>query len=329
LKPVRDLGLVRDMLAARLPDGDRIRGIDPITTGFSNETYVVQGLDLILRLPPSGGAMLDGRGVVEQARIYQQLATSDKAPPVPRIVDCCDDAGVIGVPFFVMERVAGESIHDIAMQSWFTDAPAAERTRMCTDWVTAIASLARLPPLAVLGPAITPEEDMRNWSAFASAADCPVVVEAIERLLKVPAPRSGKPAVIHGDPKLSNLMWEDRAITAVLDWEMALNGEPLSDLAYMLYGFESDFHPATRAQQLSGMLSRDEVIVLWSKVSGRPVEGLLWHEIAQFAKLCSILAEGVNMFRTGRSTDPKLTYFQKNLDNWIGVTNAMLDAGGF
>ena len=35
------------------------------------------------------------------------------------------------------------------------------------------------------------------------------------------------------------------------------------------------------------------------------------------------------MLRTGRSTDPKLAWFQQNLDNWIGVTNAMLDAGGF
>ena len=136
-------------------------------------------------------------------------------------------------------------------------------------------------------------------------------------------------AVVHGDPKLSNLMWQDRQITAVLDWEMAINGDPLSDLAYMLYGFHSDFHPATRAQMLPGMLNRDEVIALWEKVSGRSAEGLLWHEIAQFAKLSSILAEGVTMFKTGRSTDPKLAYFQQNLDNFIGVTHAMLDAGGF
>ena len=326
---MRDLDLVRDRLAARLPDGEQITSIEPITTGFSNETYVVEGLDLILRLPPAAGEMLDGHGVVEQARIYQELETSGKAPPVPHVVDCCDDLSVIGVPFFVMERVAGESIHDIVMQAWFTEASPEERTRMCTSWITAIASLARLPQLSVLGTAITPEQDMRNWSAFADAAQCPVVVAAIERLLTVPAPRSGPPAVVHGDPKLSNLMWQDRQITAVLDWEMALNGEPLSDLAYMLYGFESHFHPATRAQMLPGMLSRDEVIVLWSKVSGRPVEGLLWHEIAQYIKLCAILAEGVNMLNTGRSTDPKLAYFQKNLDNFIGITDAMLDAGGF
>ena len=34
-------------------------------------------------------------------------------------------------------------------------------------------------------------------------------------------------------------MWQDGEITAMLDWEMALNGEPLADLGYMLYSFES------------------------------------------------------------------------------------------
>lgn len=326
---LRDLQQVRDRLAARLPGGQAITAIRPITSGFSNETYVVEGLDLILRLPPSAGAMLTGHGVVEQARIYEELEVSGKAPPVPHVVDCCADSDVIGVPFFVMERVAGESLDDLEMQPWFTEASSAERTRMCEDWITAIASLARLKPLTVLGPVTTPEQDMRNWAEFAAEAQCPALVALIDRLLAVPAPRSGPPAVVHGDPKLSNLMWQDRKITAVLDWEMALNGEPLSDLAYMLYAFESRFHPATRAPKLSGMLSRDDVILLWSKVSGRPVEGLLWHEIAQFVKLSAILAGGVNLSNTGRSTDPRLAWFHKNLENWIGVSTAMLDAGGF
>lgn len=324
-----DLRLVRDRLVARIPDGDKITAIEPITTGFSNETYVVGGLDLILRLPPAAGAMLEGHSVIGQARIYQALEAGGKGPPVPHVVDCCDDVEVAGAPFFVMERVPGESIHDIEMQAWFTEADEPERTRMCTEWIAAIASLGRREPLDVLGPIVTPEDDMRTWRAFAAKADSPEVVAAIDRLLTRPAPRSGPPSVVHGDPKLSNLMWQDKQITALLDWEMALNGEPLSDLAYMLYNFESEFHPASRAQKLSGMLSRDEVILLWSRVSGRPVEGLLWHEIAQSAKLCAILAEGINMVRTGRSSDPKLVWFQRNFGNFIGVTNAMLNAGGF
>ena len=102
-----------------------------------------------------------------------------------------------------------------------------------------------------------------------ASAECPELVALFDRLLAAPAPLSGPPALIHGDPKLSNLMWQDQRITAMLDWEMALNGEPLANLGYMLFFFASEYHAATRAQKLPGMLARDEVIALWEQVSGR------------------------------------------------------------
>ena len=42
-----------------------------------------------------------------------------------------------------------------------------------------------------------------------------------------------------------------------------------------------------------------------------------------------VIAEGTNMWTTGRSKDPKLAYFAKNLDYYLGVMRAMLDGGGF
>lgn len=323
-----DLNRVLKQLAKALP-GQAISELRPLTTGFSNETYLVEGAiedpGLILRLPPAAGAMLDGWGVLDQARIYQALGEVPGAPPVPGVVVVSDDPDQ---PFFVMERVPGEAIDDINMQPWFTEASDAERNRLCRAWIGAFASNAKLAPVAALGPAMTPEQDLHRWRTFAGSAQSDATVSAIGRLLKRPAPRSGPPGVVHGDPKLSNLMWHQGRISAMLDWEMALNGEPLSDLAYMLYTFENRYHPATRAQQLPGMLTRDETIALWEIESGRSAAGFEWHEIAQFCKLCAILAEGVNMRNTGRSDDPKLAYFAANLDSWIALTEAMLDDAG-
>ena len=320
----RDPATILERLAQVLPDGG-VNGLRPLTTGFSNETYLVEGPDLILRLPPLAGAMLDGWGVLDQARIYRALGEIAGAAPVPRVVAVSEDPGL---PFFVMERVPGEAIDDLNMQPWFTEASDAERNRLCHEWIAAFAGNARLAPVAALGPAMTPEDDLRRWRAFAGAAQSDATVSAIDRLLNRPAPRSGPPSLVHGDPKLSNLMWQDGQISAMLDWEMALNGEPLSDLAYMLYTFENRYHPATRAQQLPGMLTRNETIALWEAESGRSAEGVEWHEIAQFCKLCSILAEGVSMRNTGRSSDPKLAYFAANHDRWIALTEAMLDDAG-
>lgn len=326
---MRDLEAIAGALRRLLPQGDRITGLAPLTTGFSNETYRVEPLDLILRLPPAAGAMLDGHGVVAQARIYEELGARSDAPPVPEIVAICEHVPELGEPLFVMQRVRGEAIDDIEMRPWFVEGSEALRADICRNWVAAFAGLAHLSPLAVLGPPVTPEADAIRWREFARAADAPALVASFDRLLGKPAPRSGEPAVVHGDTKLSNLMWLDGKVSAVLDWEMTLNGEPLADLGYMLYSFASDHHAATRAQKLPGMLGRDEVIALWSQVSGRSAEGVFWHEIAQIGKIGAIIAEGTNMYVTGRSSDPKLAYFKQNLDYYLGVMAAMLDAGGF
>ena len=88
----RDLDAVRDTLARVLPQGDRITAVKPLTTGFSNETYFVEGCNMILRLPPSAGSMLDGHDVIAQARVYQALGETAGAPPVPKVALVCEDA---------------------------------------------------------------------------------------------------------------------------------------------------------------------------------------------------------------------------------------------
>jgi aminoglycoside phosphotransferase (APT) family kinase protein len=325
---MRDLEQLTEILRQYLPGGDAITTIRALTTGFSNETYIIDGLDCVLRLPPAAGAMLEGHDVVRQAEIYQELSGIANAPPVPRVVSICRDTAIIGAPFFVMERIAGESIDDIKMTAWFVDGSDALRRQICHDWIVAYSALSNLPPLSMLGAAVTPEDDVRMWRRFAERADCPTLVSLFDRLLVAPAPLSGPLAIVHGDPKLSNLMWRDERIAVMLDWEMALNGEPLANLGYMLFFFASEYHVASRAQKLPGMLNRAEVITLWEQVSGRSAAGIAWHEIAQAGKTAAIIAEGVNMSNTGRSNDPRLEIFKANIGYYLGVMAAMLDGCG-
>jgi aminoglycoside phosphotransferase (APT) family kinase protein len=326
---VRDRADMQELLSGLLPRDAPITAVTAMTTGFSNDTYLIEGPDLILRLPPAAGAMLDGHDVIGQARIYAALGANPGAPPVPRVVHVEESPALLGSPFFIMARVPGESVNDIEMQPWFTGAGDAVRTRMCRDWVSTIGGLARMAALDILGDPVSSEDDLRRWQRFADGAQCPRLADMIGRLLKAPAPVSGPPAVIHGDAKLSNLMWDDCRISALLDWEMSLNGEPMADLGYMLYLFESEYHGATRAPKLPGMLKRDEVIAMWEAVSGRAADGIVWHEIAQIMKITAIIAEGTNLFDTGRSSDPKLAYFKQNLDYYLDVTAAMLAGSGY
>jgi aminoglycoside phosphotransferase (APT) family kinase protein len=46
------------------------------------------------------------------------------------------------------------------------------------------------------------------------------------------APEAQRIGLLHGDYRLPNLMWHEGRISAVLDWELAFVGDPLSDLAF-------------------------------------------------------------------------------------------------
>jgi aminoglycoside phosphotransferase (APT) family kinase protein len=324
----RDIEAIAGALRAYLPGGEAIRAVVPLTTGFSNETYRIEGQDWILRMPPAGGAILEGHDVLAQARLYAALGQVPGGPPVPGIVAICEDDSLLGAPFFVMECVAGAEVHDTQLPEWFTAPDDGFRRQLCERWLTQVAGFARLAPLPLLGDPVSPEQDARMWRSFADKANCPPLVAAYDRLLARPAPVSGPPSLVHGDVKLSNFMWHEGKLSAVLDWEMALNGEPLCDLGYLMIFFEGPFHRAATQLKEPGMFPREEAIALWERVTGRSSQGLIWHEMAQIAKILCTMAEGTNLWVTGKNTDPKLAYFEQNLDYYLGVLVSMLDAEG-
>lgn len=319
----RDIDRTLEALRRHLPG---VTGLSPLTTGHSNETYLIGGLDQILRLPPHADPLMQSHGVIAQARIYETLGRAPGGPPVPHVSHVCEDAGPLGDPFFVMARAAGEAVHDVFLQPWFVEADDAFRERMCGAWVRAIAGLARLAPIDPFGAPVTPGEEARRWRNAAEAADCAALVAEFDRLLARPAPLSGPPAPVHGDPKLANLLFSDGALTAVLDWELGYNGEPLADLGYMLYFFEHAAHPAGAAQLLSGMWARDAAIAAWSEAAGRSAEGVGWHEIAAVGKMAAILADGYNLYASGKSGDVRFERWKGRLDVNIGIMRSMLDA---
>ena len=49
----RDLEALRAALGSYLPWGDAITGIRQMTWGLSNGTYLLEGADRVLRMPPS------------------------------------------------------------------------------------------------------------------------------------------------------------------------------------------------------------------------------------------------------------------------------------
>jgi aminoglycoside phosphotransferase (APT) family kinase protein len=76
--------------------------------------------------------------------------------------------------------------------------------------------------------------------------------EALESIL--PLPQSNEPVLLHGDFWPGNILWKNGQIVAVIDWEDARLGDPLSDVANsrleVLWAFGIDaMHSFTRHYQ--------------------------------------------------------------------------------
>jgi len=78
-----------------------------ISGGRSNLTYLATDghQHWVVRRPPLGHVLATAHDMTREAVVMSALAGTDV--PVPEVVACCPDDGVIGAPFCVMRRVDG------------------------------------------------------------------------------------------------------------------------------------------------------------------------------------------------------------------------------
>jgi aminoglycoside phosphotransferase (APT) family kinase protein len=95
-------------LAERLPQsGQPGLQVEPVAGGQSNPTFFVQwgSRALVLRKKPAGDTLPSAHAVDREARVMQALASTPV--PVPHVVLFHADPGLLGTPFYLMDRVPG------------------------------------------------------------------------------------------------------------------------------------------------------------------------------------------------------------------------------
>lgn len=210
-------------------------GLERVGGGQSNPTYflTVGGLDLVLRKQPAGKLVQSAHDVAREFRIISALAGT--TVPVPEPVLLCEDADVIGTPFYLMRRLRGRIFHEAALPGL----PRHERREVYLAQARALAALHAvdwrgigLADLARPGDFLRRQIDRwaRAWGGR-RAAD----VESIRAWLHARCPPAAPGVLVHGDFKLNNLVYDARAavVIGVLDWELAAIGDPLFDLGHI------------------------------------------------------------------------------------------------
>src|SRR5882724_10313961 len=272
----RDIEQMARALRGYLAGGDAITRIVPLSTGHSNETYLVEGIarggreDLILRMPPSEEGLLPPYDMAGQHAVLKAVGSFAGGPPVPKVYELCMDATVLGDPFFLMERLQGEAF-EYTVPDWLAAADASVRDRMCEQWIGAVTALHRMPAAAMPAAATTVRVEALHWRDVAGEAEAPkALLELLDDLVARPPRASGPPTPVHGDPKHGNCLWQGERLLALLDWEMAHIGEPLTDLGYLVQFYDQgEAALASAGFELDGWWPRSRTVATWEEKTGR------------------------------------------------------------
>jgi aminoglycoside phosphotransferase (APT) family kinase protein len=258
--------------------------------GGSNFSFLVERVDerYVLRRPPRPPLPPSAHDMVREARL--QLALAPHGIRLPPILAVCEDASVLGVPFYVMRFLDGHVITASLPAGLETRA---SRRRLGEELVDALVEIHSAdvgdPALAAFArPGSYLERQVRRfgqlWEVNATR-DLPTVV-AVGRRLGELLPEPLSETVVHGDYRLGNLMVEpgrpDRVL-AVLDWEMGAIGDPRADVGYLLATYaEPGGGPSplgvSPVTARDGFPTKAELVARYEARSGRAVGGLAWFE---------------------------------------------------
>jgi aminoglycoside phosphotransferase (APT) family kinase protein len=295
--------------------------VSQFTGGHSNLTYLLRfgGTELVLRRPPVGPVAPKAHDMAREFVWLTALHPVFPLAPEPYLV--CHDTSVIGSTFYVMERRRGlvvrrEEPAEIAGSR-------TARLRVSQAIVDALAELHSLDirsgTLATLGkPSGFVARQVHGWSERWTRCQTTEVPEmdamAAWLAARIP-PDAARPAVVHGDFKLDNVMVDPLDIgrlTAVFDWEMSAIGDPLVDigilLAYWLPGKGEADALATVTDE-PGWFSRDEILARYGLRSGRDVSAIRFYEAFAHFKIAVVVQQIYDRFVKGQTDDQRFANF--------------------
>lgn len=276
-----DVAALEQWMAVHVEDFAGPLRVSQFKGGQSNPTYRLDtrsGRSFVLRRKPPGKLLPGAHAVEREARVMAALGAAGF--PVPRVHGLCEDEGVIGTPFFVMDMVEGR----IVWEAHFPGLAPADRKQHFDAMNSTIARLHSFDPVELglgdygrAGGFV--ERQVGRWSRQYETDVEAGRVAAMDRLVawlkdNLP-PDSGDSRIVHGDYRCDNMIFAPTgpSVAAVLDWELSTLGDPAADFVYhlMMYRMPAGMFTGLAGLDLAelGIPREEEYVAAYCERTGR------------------------------------------------------------
>ncbi len=294
--------------------------------GHSNLTYLVRygTHEFVLRRPPVGPVAPTAHDMPREFNLLSVI--NPRFPLAPRPVLLCEDASIIGVPFYLMERRRGFIVRQ-TLEGPLKDQLGLRRKLSETVVDTLVAlhavNIYESGIVKIGKPEGLVRRQVRGWadrwqrSKTGELSAMDTVIEWLEQ--RMPS-ESSDATIVHNDFKLDNLMLDaadPSRVIAVLDWEMTTVGDPLIDLGLVLTywtmkggGQDSSLRAVTNGP---GWMTRQEIIQRYEAKTGRDVSRILFYETFARFKVAVVIQQIYFRYVQGQTQDERF----RNLDQLV------------
>src|SRR6059058_3180729 len=197
-----DIASLEAYLREQFPEFHGPLTVEQFKGGQSNPTYklTADGRAYVLRRKPPGKLLPSAHAVEREYRVISALAHTDV--PVPQTYCLCEDATVIGTPFYVMDFVDGRVLWDPTLPGMTPT----QRHAVFDDMNRVIAALHSVDYIAASledfgRPGNYFARQIDRWSRQYKASETEKI-EAMDRLIEwLPGniPPGDATAIVHGD----------------------------------------------------------------------------------------------------------------------------------
>jgi len=327
-----DLGALERWMDEQGLGAGPVTGVEELGGGTQNVVVALTRSDrrYVLRRPPFKARPGQDETMVREARVLAALEGSDV--PHPRPIALCEDPGVLGAAFYLMEPIEGFNPGD--------GLPEPMQHDVGLHMVDILAALARVDVEAAgLGDLGRADEWLERQtprcvarlSRYAETPGYtpldPGLVDPVAEWLEAHRPAGWVLGLNHGDFHLANVMvaHDEPRVVAVVDWELASIGDPLLDLAHLLVTWPAGGPGLIDVGPSSSLPSPDDLIARYASRTDRPLDDLPWYRVLAGLRMASILEATVARAAAGMAAPDLAARFRESN---VALLRAALTAAG-